>query len=89
MALPVVSEFERLPKNVQPIHYEITIKPDLVKLVFDGYENVTLKVAIKYYTLKSYFSFFTIQSSIQLFSCHNKLSYFLNLCFRLLNQLII
>ena len=48
MALPVVSEFERLPKNVQPIHYEITIKPDLVKLVFDGYENVTLKVAIKY-----------------------------------------
>lgn len=41
---PPVKAFERLPKNVIPVHYEITIKPDLVKLVFEGHESVTLKV---------------------------------------------
>ena len=39
-----VKAFERLPKSVVPLHYEITIKPDLVKLVFEGHENITLKV---------------------------------------------
>jgi hypothetical protein len=39
-----VKAFERLPKSVVPVHYEITIKPDLVKLVFEGHESVTLKV---------------------------------------------
>ena len=41
---PPVKAFERLPKSVVPIHYEITIKPDLFKLVFEGHESVTLKV---------------------------------------------
>lgn len=39
-----VKPFERLPKTVVPVHYDITIKPDLVKLVFEGHESVTLKV---------------------------------------------
>lgn len=39
-----VKVFERLPKSVVPVHYEITIKPDLVKLIFDGSESVLLKV---------------------------------------------
>lgn len=39
-----VKPFERLPKSVVPVHYEITIKPDLVKLVFEGHESVTLNV---------------------------------------------
>lgn len=43
---PVTSktEFERLPKSVVPINYEITIKPDLVKLSFEGTEIITLQV---------------------------------------------
>ena len=36
--------FERLPKSVIPVHYEITIKPDLFELVFEGTEKVTLTV---------------------------------------------
>ena len=36
--------FKCLPKSVVPIHYDITIKPDLVKLLFEGTENVDLKV---------------------------------------------
>ena len=41
---PPVKAFERLPKNIVPVHYDITIKPDLVKLVFEGHESITLKV---------------------------------------------
>ena len=40
-----IKTFERLPKSIVPIHYEISIKPDLVKLVFEGSENITLKVS--------------------------------------------
>lgn len=41
---PPVKAFERLPKNIVPVHYDITIKPDLVKLVFEGNESITLNV---------------------------------------------
>ena len=41
---PPVKAFEHLPKSVVPIHYEISIKPDLFKLVFEGQKSVTLKV---------------------------------------------
>ena len=40
----VLKPFERLPKTVIPIHYDISIKPDLVRLVFQGKESVTIKV---------------------------------------------
>ena len=36
--------FHRLPKNVIPVHYEISIKPDLFNLAFEGTEIITLKV---------------------------------------------
>ena len=36
--------FSRLPSNVQPIHYEIFLKPDLKDLSFVGSMNVTLSV---------------------------------------------
>jgi hypothetical protein len=29
-----------------PVHYEVTIKPDLVKLAFEGTQSVTLKVCL-------------------------------------------
>lgn len=43
--------FERLPKSVVPINYDITIKPDLVALVFEGSECITLKVNIHCFIL--------------------------------------
>ena len=39
-----VKFFERLPKSVVPVHYDITIKPDLVQLAFEGNEIISLKV---------------------------------------------
>lgn len=36
--------FERLPKAIQPVHYEISIKPNLFSLVFQGTETVTFQV---------------------------------------------
>lgn len=36
--------FERLPTNVVPIHYDITIRPDLVKCTFSGEEAVDIQV---------------------------------------------
>ena len=47
------SLFERLPKSIVPTHYNITIKPDLVKLVFEGEECITLKVLISLIVLLS------------------------------------
>ena len=42
--MTTVKTFERLPKSVVPIHYEIRIKPDLVKLLFEGDETISIKV---------------------------------------------
>lgn len=36
--------FERLPKYVVPKHYDITLKPDLIKFRFDGEETVNVEV---------------------------------------------
>jgi len=43
--------FERLPKSVVPINYEITIKPDLVALVFEGSESITLKASSLFFVV--------------------------------------
>lgn len=36
--------FSRLPKNVIPFHYEITLRPDLKNLTFEGTQNVEIEV---------------------------------------------
>lgn len=37
--------FERLPSNVKPYHYEITLTPDLSTFTFVGKENVHIDVS--------------------------------------------
>lgn len=36
--------FSRLPKNVVPSHYDLSLEPDLVKFTFTGTEQVTVEV---------------------------------------------
>lgn len=36
--------FTRLLTTVVPLHYDITIQPDLKELVFQGHEKITIKV---------------------------------------------
>ena len=35
---------ERLPKHISPVHYEITLEPDLVAHTFRGEETITIKL---------------------------------------------
>lgn len=42
-------DFERLPKTVSPSHYELQLKPDLVKFSFEG----SLKTSIKVSTIEA------------------------------------
>ena len=37
--------FERLPKNVIPSHYDLFLKPDLEKFIFEGSVNVDVEVS--------------------------------------------
>lgn len=37
-------EFERLPSNVKPSHYELVLEPDLEKLVFKGQTTTNIQV---------------------------------------------
>lgn len=53
--MTTVKTFERLPKSVVPVHYEIRIKPDLVKLLFEGDETISIKVI---FIVDNYFEFF-------------------------------
>ncbi|XP_076372937.1 puromycin-sensitive aminopeptidase-like [Tachypleus tridentatus] len=39
----VSKPFERLPVNVLPAHYNISFRPDLQKLVFEGHETIKVK----------------------------------------------
>lgn len=63
--------FERLPTSVLPVNYEITIKPDLVNLVFEGNETVTLKVSLicTWLFLLTFNSYVVVWSIIRLKLC--------------------
>ncbi|KAH3753711.1 hypothetical protein DPMN_188354 [Dreissena polymorpha] len=37
--------FERLPTNVRPVNYDITLKPNLKAFTFEGHETITVQVA--------------------------------------------
>ncbi len=39
-----VEAFQRLPLNVTPVHYDISIKPNFDNFTFEGVENVDLTV---------------------------------------------
>lgn len=40
-------EFERLPSNVTPSHYELVLEPDLEKFVFKGQTTTNIQVLKK------------------------------------------
>lgn len=42
--MPEPKPFERLPGNIKPLHYDITLQPNLVKCVFQGSEVVDIEV---------------------------------------------
>ncbi|XP_069970729.1 puromycin-sensitive aminopeptidase isoform X1 [Penaeus vannamei] len=42
--MPEPKPFERLPGNVKPLHYAVTLQPNLVKCVFTGSEDVDIEV---------------------------------------------
>ncbi|XP_042203152.1 puromycin-sensitive aminopeptidase-like [Homarus americanus] len=42
--MPEPKPFERLPENVKPTHYKITLQPNLVKCVFHGSQEVDIEV---------------------------------------------
>lgn len=37
--------FRRLPKSVKPIVYDLYLKPDLEKFIFEGKETVSINVS--------------------------------------------
>lgn len=41
-----VAQFHRLPKNVQPVHYDISIVPNLETFTYTGKEKITVNVCI-------------------------------------------
>lgn len=42
--MPESKPFERLPKNVLPKHYNLSLKPDLRSFTFEGKETVNIEV---------------------------------------------
>ncbi|KAF6202747.1 hypothetical protein GE061_003149 [Apolygus lucorum] len=42
--MPEKKQFERLPKNVAPVHYELFLKPNLKNATFEGRENIQIEV---------------------------------------------
>ncbi len=44
--MPVKKKFERLPANVKPVIYDLSLSPDLSSFSFSGKEVVLLKVSL-------------------------------------------
>ncbi|KAK8732636.1 hypothetical protein OTU49_006856 [Cherax quadricarinatus] len=42
--MPEPKPFERLPQNIKPNHYKITLQPNLVKCVFHGSQEVDIEI---------------------------------------------
>ncbi|XP_045101162.1 puromycin-sensitive aminopeptidase-like isoform X2 [Portunus trituberculatus] len=42
--MPEPKPFERLPGNIKPLHYNITLQPNLVKCVFHGSEEIDIEI---------------------------------------------
>jgi len=41
--------FEKLPSSVRPVNYKLRIQPDLLKLSFEGEEQIELDASIYMY----------------------------------------
>lgn len=55
--MPEAKQFERLPTNVKPVHYNLTIKPDLKKCTFQGEVSIQIEVGS---FISSFFCFILI-----------------------------
>ena len=53
------SNFERLPKDVSPINYDIELEPDLKEFTFKGHAIIDVQVMINHFFnyLKCKFSY--------------------------------
>ena len=43
-ALALPASAQRLPANVEPIHYDLTVEPDLAAATFTGREAITVRL---------------------------------------------
>ncbi|PSN57011.1 Puromycin-sensitive aminopeptidase [Blattella germanica] len=44
LIMPESKPFERLPKTVVPVHYNLQLKPDLKTFLFEGHETIKIEV---------------------------------------------
>ncbi|VDK26535.1 unnamed protein product [Anisakis simplex] len=49
----VADKFEKLPELAKPVHYTLTLKPDLEKFTFDGSETVDIQVLLNFFVSRS------------------------------------
>ncbi len=45
-AMPEKAPFQRLPKDVIPVNYDLRLQPDLKAFTFEGSEEITVKVGL-------------------------------------------
>ena len=46
--MPEPLPFERLPSNVKPKHYNLTLQPNLTKCIFHGSVDIDIEVRKRY-----------------------------------------
>lgn len=63
-------DFERLPKTVSPSHYELQLKPDLVKFSFEGSLKTSIKVSTIEVTGHNEFALFSQSTSRRKMKTH-------------------